>query len=535
VAEDARSLEEGSGSMIATLVSALLANVSLPTAIWTPWFSFQLPDLGFLAWVALVPFYLSLSGLTWRQGFRRGFVWGFVYFGVSFYWMSVALFRYGEAPWWGSLLGWLVAVVLISFFPACVAAVFCRFRDEKRGKFLFPLVWVSFEFLRNYFPFGGFPWSNLAYSQSSFLSFLQILDLFGVYGILYVLVCVNVALAEVWRDKRNSISCVGLAVLLVVISLVYGHFRRESLKSWADRPKMRVGLVQANIPQEQKWLEEKIGEIIRRHMRLTHTLENQKPDLIIWPEASYPAVMPPEFLESDLKIPEMKSLQIPLLMGVVRYEGFLPEDPEEYEKPDRTFNLFNSAVLINPGGALADYYDKVHLVPMGEYVPFHIPFLNTITPEAEDFTRGGGFRLMSLGRDSAPPVRFGVTICYEDLFPEISRAFAKQNPDFLVNLTNDGWYERSSAIFQHLDFSKFRAIETRRTMVRVTNTGVTAVFDLDGSTTATLPHFQEATAISEIGLGGPMTVYTRSRDAFAWGCVFLMVTMILGSFFDSRL
>ncbi len=513
--------------MIVTLISAVLAAISLPTAIWTSWGTLSLPDFGFLAWVALVPFYLSLRRRTPGQGFRLGFLWGFCCYGISYYWMFLALHRYGEAPLWGSFLGWFIAVALISFFPALTAWVYCRFRGEKYGWLLFAAAWVAFEFLRNYFPFGGFPWSNLAYSQTSFSLLLQILDLAGVYGVLFVLLCVNVAVAETVRAKRLAIPCVVLAGALFLASLAYGHFRQRSLHAWADRPKMRVGLVQADIPQEQKWLEQKIAEIIRRHMGLTQALEAGKPDLIIWPEASYPAVMPPEFLQSDLVIPEMRRLKVPLLMGVVRYEGILPEDPEDYGKPERSFILFNSAVLVRPGGGVMDYYDKVHLVPMGEYVPFHIPFLNTITPAAEDFTRGDGFRLMSLNRPSAPPVRFGVTICYEDLFPEISRAFAAQNPDFLVNLTNDGWYERSSAIYQHRDFSKFRAIETRRTMVRVTNTGVTAVFDMDGSVKDALPPYQEAVRIVEIGLGGPATIYARSHDAFAWGCVLLTIGMIL--------
>lgn len=513
---------------MAAVLSGILTALSLPAVLVTPWGSPLLPDLGWAAWVALVPLYLSLSRqdprLSPGAAFRKGFLYGSVHFGLTLYWIVIALHRYGEVSLGVSFLALGAGVALMAFFPAAAAwgAVRLRGRGAPFGA-SWILLTVALEFLRNFVPFDGFPWSSAAYSQRSFTTLLQILDVTGIHGILLLILMANVAVAETIRHLLPRRSALIFAALFVA-ALVYGHFRLEGVRrDVAARPVLTVGIVQGNIPQEEKWVSEKIEEIIARHVALTDKVQRESPDLIFWPEAAFPAVLPPEVT----RIRELEAVTSPLLMGVVRYDGVIPDDwpPKDTD----SFRLHNSAVLLKPEGEIDDRYDKVHLVPMGEYVPYQkfFPFLHGVAEDMSSFTPGRGFHLMGVeGR------KFGVTICYEDLFPEISRTFTRAGADFLVNLTNDGWYERSSAVFQHFDFSRFRAVENRRAMVRVTNTGVTAVFDPTGEIRqgAVLPPFEEGTLLATVPLGGVSSLYTRWGDWFSWGCVAALVLLVLKTF-----
>lgn len=499
---------------MAAVLSGILSALSLPAVFVTPWATTPLPDLGWFAWFALVPFYVSVSRANPLSALLKGFIFGTVHFGITLYWIVIALHRYGEMSLLGSFLGLAAGVALMAVFPAAAAwgAAFLRNRGVSFGV-AWVLLTILFEFLRNVVPLGGFPWSNLAYSQRSFQTLLQVLDVTGIHGLLLLILLANVALAEIRRRKEWA---VGFAVLLAG-ALVYGHFRLEAVGRDTDaRPTLKVGIVQGNIPQEEKWVSEKIEEIIAHHVAMTAKVQ-EGADLLFWPEAAFPAVMPPEVTG----IRELKGLKAPLLMGIVRYEGTLPEEGSSLKN---TFWLFNSAILLKPEGEIEDRYDKVHLVPMGEYVPLEeiVSFLGPLVPSMSSFTPGRGFHLLEIDGK-----KFGVTICYEDLFPEIARSFTRQGADFLVNLTNDGWYDRSSAVFQHFDFSRYRAVENRRALVRVTNTGVTAVFSPTGKVLASLPPFEAATLQAEVPLGGPVSLYTRWGDWLPWGCVGVLLLLII--------
>lgn len=509
--------------MILAIVSGILSAISLPTVIGGR----LLPDLGILAWIALVPLYLVLAKAGVKRSFRLGFVYGLVHFGTSLYWIFIALHKYGEAPVPLALFTLGLAVAIEAVFPAVACVLAVSIARAKRGVPLsvsFILSWVVFEFFRTYLPFGGFAWANMVYSQRSFLTLLQSLDLTGVYGPLFLLLMANAVGGEVALRCRDSgrylpVKMAAIFGVLLVVTLTYGHFRSGQVSRFMQKAEtIKISLIQGNIPQEEKWLEEKIEEIIARHLVLTEESEKGSPDLVIWPEAAFPAVIPPGILQVE----ELKGVKTPLLMGVVTYEGVIPEHWPP--KREDHFSLHNSAVLLEPGGFIADRYHKVHLVPMGEYVPLEnvFSFMGRIVPAMSSFSPGEGWYLMNLEN-----YKFGVTICYEDLFPEISRSFTRQGADFLVNLTNDGWYENSSAVFQHLDFSRFRAIENRRAMVRATNTGRTAFFSPTGEITASLPAFEEAIVEAPVPIGGPGSFYTRFGDLFAWSCVGMLGLIVI--------
>ncbi len=505
------------------VVSAMGAALSLPTAIGRTVF----PDLGFLAWVALVPLYLVTRTSRPWEGFRYAFLWAAVYYGAALYWIYLALHHYGDVPMWGSLLGTLLAVLVVSSILALAMGLVLIRKQERYWWLLFPLMWVLQDFVRTVFPFGGFPWASLGYSQRSHPYLLQCLDITGIYGVTFLIVLANALAAEVclWlrKTRRFPREIVILPILLASV-LIYGKLRYQSIqKDAAARPQIRLTLIQGNIPQDEKWLEEMVDEIINRHIYYTRQAEREQPDLIVWPEAAFPAAIPPDWRKVD----SLSDLKIPLLMGVVTYEG---EVPEEWPPPPETttFTLHNSAMFIGSGGWIQGVYHKNHLVPMGEYVPLQevFFFLNKIVPAVSSFSPGRTLNLLTASLKSGLTVRLGVTICYEDLFPSISREFVRQGADVLVNLTNDAWYETSSALYQHFDFSRFRAIEERRAMVRATNTGVSGYFGPAGDVLAEAPVLKETTLSATIPLGGVTSFYSRFGDVFVW-CCFAALGVIL--------
>ncbi|MBI4196580.1 MAG: apolipoprotein N-acyltransferase [Deltaproteobacteria bacterium] len=508
--------------MIASLLSGLLAALAFPfragdfsSSLWP------------LAWFALIPTYLS-SVRSVKKGkvlFWHGIATGFPLYGLSLYWIFIAMKVHGNVSTSATLFSLFILVTILSLYLGLafsLARWLCRHGLPFSVSFI--VMWLLQDWARNFFPFGGFSWSSLAYSQTEALPFLQVVDVTGPYGITFLILIGNVFLGEIilYLKKERGLPKHLLLLFIITVggSSLYGLWREHHLgKTWNNQTEKNLILIQGNVPQEEKWLTTEIEEIVFDHVGLTKEAEGKYPaDLILWPEASYPAVIPPGFGQIKV-IDQFKS---PLLMGAVTYQGGIPEEWPPTEKDN--FRLHNSALLIEPGGFLRGEYHKNHLVPVGEYVPMKkaLFFLSKIVPGYADFSSGGSFHLLETSG-----MKMGVTICYEDLFPEISRRFVQGGADLLINLTNDAWYERSSAIDQHVLFSRFRAMENRRYLARATNTGVTVVFDPIGREIARAPLFQSAILPSKIRLGGPVTFYTRFGDVFMIGCLVLLLGLHL--------
>lgn len=528
-------------NMFISFISGVLAALSLPTSFGVLW-----PSCGWLAWFALIPLYLSIRKKRTKWPFMKGFCFGAGYFMTALYWITIALYRYGNIPLIAAIGALIVLVCVLALFPALIT--YSSVWIHRRGGpifWAFPLSWVSFEFLRNYFPFQGFPWANITYSQRDFLTFIQMLDVVGIYGILFLIVLINVSLGEliyfVLREVVDQEEVVGhkrwgspwiaisLACLLCIIAYGYGVYRLKDVQSHIEKQKLfPIALIQGNVAQDEKWLEDNVDSIISRYIYLSEEAQKQHPALMIWPESSFPTMIPPETAEVEL----LKNIHVPLLMGMLTYEGVMPDEwpppalqnyPQDDQSYNKTFSMHNGAALIYPGGFLKEWYFKKHLVPLGEYVPFKkiFFFIDKITEGATDFSPGKEWKPLELAH-----IPFGVTICYEDLFPEISRTFVKNGAQFLVNLTNDAWYEKSSAIYQHFDFSRFRAIETRRSMVRVTNTGLSGVFSPTGETLKILKPFSEEVVVVNTPVGQLESFYVKYGDLFAKACVGLWLLLL---------
>lgn len=479
--------------------------------------SFPHFDLEFLAWFALVPLLRAIEEKDLWTSFRLGFLTGFCSFLGILYWVIVAVHTYGYIP---IVLSGLILLLLVVYL-ACYMGMFTwllRWIQNRLGikTVLFaPALWVTLEYVRS-FLLTGFPWASLGHSQYLNLPFIQIADITGVYGLSFMILLVNATLygmLQQWSTKRVSSREIAFTALLVLGVLIYGYGRIAALRQEiSSLPSLRVGVVQGNIDQSIKWDASFQKETLKIYEKLSLRAGHDKPDLIIWPETATPFFFQDatEYHPFILSIP--KRTQASLLFGSPSYKI-------EKGKPIH----YNSAYLVSPTGELVGKYDKLHLVPFGEYVPLGdlIP-LGSLGEGIGNFKPGDRIHLFSL-----PQGRFGVVICFEIIFPDLCRRFVREGAQFLVTITNDAWFGRTSAPYQHFSIATFRAVENRVFIARAANTGVSGFIDPTGRIIETGGIFTEETLTETIRLSTRKTFYTLYGDLFAWLSSAFTVAMIL--------
>ncbi|MFA5144728.1 MAG: apolipoprotein N-acyltransferase [Candidatus Omnitrophota bacterium] len=494
------------------LLSAILLILSFPPF-----------NLEFLAWFGFVPVFFALNNKSGRQAFLLFFVTGAIFWAGIIYWLIHV-----------TLAGTIALVLYLALYFAVFGLVI---RPSTKKSTLYslifiPSVWVLLEYIRGLL-FTGFPWALLGYSQYLNLPVIQIADITGAWGVSFLVMMVNVAVVEmVWSQAKGVSSKLKKVSILLVLSLFlvlsYGYFRLSHSPVIDTRNSVRISVVQGNIPQELKWSPDAKAGILDVYAKFTEQAGKEKPDLIVWPEASSPGI----FGEDDLIPGEIFALGrktgVPLLIGVVAVEN------ERY---------FNSALLLGPSGEISGRYNKLHLVPFGEYIPLKkaLPFLETVVPIG-DITPGRDYTIFTLPDVSCPlPLKFSVLICFEDLFPQISREFIKRGAGLLVNITNDAWYKRTSASSQHLQASVFRAVENRVFLVRCANTGISGFIGPGGKIISKVSDksggdiFVGGINTREVAvLNKPLTIYTRYGDFFPAICLLFLLYGIIQTFKNRR-
>jgi apolipoprotein N-acyltransferase len=380
-----------------------------------------------------------------------------------------------------------------------------------------PIFWMAIEFL---FPL-LFPW-HVANSQVAFSWFVQTADLIGPYGASFIVVWFNAALYKLLSTRHviepRRFLPLGFSTLAIVLSLVYGFERLKTVdQEIASAPKLATGAVQGNVDIDLKWDPVLAQRNLDQHRKITDSLDS--PTLVIWPESAIEVfvpenlpVLPPEFM------PSLKSRQSYFIFGAKSFRGALG-------RPG--MKAFNTAFFADAQGRILGHYHKQVLLAFGEYMPFSkILSLLPAAPFTDGFTPGDGPIAFPLSSS----VRVAPLICYEDLMPDLSRKFiSATHANLLVNLTNDAWYGRSVGPWQHLALARSRAIETRRTLLRVTNTGVTSLVNAKGEVVKTLPMFTAAAMPAEVDILNGETYYVRFGDWFAWAMSIASVLIILFS------
>ena len=479
--------------------------------------SFPNLDLEFLAWFAFVPLLFALEGKTPLQGFSLGFVTGFVSFLGTLYWIIVAVHTYGGIPLIPSGIILLLLIGYLSLYFGIFGQIY-RFIEGRVGchTLLFlPFLWVAIEYLRSFF-LTGFPWDMLGHTQYLNLPFIQMADITGVYGLSFAVFWVNVTIYLILHQGARRVFPYreALAAAMIVVGfLVYGHARMAGItEQTSGRPSLKVGLAQGNIDQSMKWDESFQKQTLKIYEDLSLRLGEEKPDLIIWPETATP------FFFQDAREYQPWVLNIPRKTG-----AFLLFGTPTYKIENRKVRHYNSAFLVSPGGEIVGKYDKIHLVPFGEYVPLArlLFFVESLGEGIGNFRSGAEIYNFSLPRG-----KFGVVICFEIIFPDLCRRFVKKGANFLVTITNDAWFGRTSAPYQHFTQAVFRAVENRVFVARAANTGISGFIDPRGKILKHGGIFKEEAINGTLRLMSERTFYTEYGDLFAWICSAVSILLV---------
>ncbi|MGH9515206.1 MAG: apolipoprotein N-acyltransferase [Terriglobales bacterium] len=495
---------------------------------------FPLPNLYVLSWIAVAPLLvallrtrrpdtLQLQGAVKLlhasplQGFLLGYVCGILWYCGSCYWIYSTMKQYGGingAGAAGLLFLFSMYLGLYHGLFGLVISVLAKW-SQRAALVLSPFVWVAVELARTRIT--GFPWDLLGITQVDNIPLSKLASVTGVYGISLEIMIVNSAFAAaflVHRSRRRPLlfAAFAAAVLLQSAQLI------PAPKFPTDRYAL---LVQENIPvlDGNDWTRQFFDDTLNNLANISLNPAGgllQHPSLIAWPESPAPFYSgDPLFRAALAKV--ATSAHTWVVAGSIGVENakLSPQQPSQ---------IFNSAALVSPSGDLVARYDKVHLVPFGEYVPFRewLSFAGGLTKEVGDFSRGQSRKPLQAGDE-----RLGVFICYESIFPDEVRQFAKNGAQVFVNTSNDGWYGDSGAYAQHLKQARMRAIENSRWLLRTTNTGVTAAIDPDGRVEQTVPRKVRTVLQASYGLNDRTTFYTRRGDWLAYLCAIISIGAVI--------
>jgi apolipoprotein N-acyltransferase len=497
---------------------------------------FPSPSLAFLSWVAFAPLLVALlrtpgagqlqlldrqgrdlRALTPRHGFLLGYGSGVVWYAGSCFWVLYVMRVYGHLATpvaFGVLVLFCLYLALYhgAFGMLLVYVTRKRPGAHARALAVAPFLWVAAELARA--RISGFPWDLLGTAQVDNVPLTRIATVTGVYGVSFAIMLVNCAFAAaflVTPERRNR--------MLAAATLVAVVLQLAALYQPPAQPATHAArLVQQNIPiLDERWSSEYFIRTLAELAQLSLAGEPlpATPRLIVWPESPAPFyVHEATFREQVTTVAQRANAHI--IAGALGVRELPPQvEPSE---------VTNSAVLVAPSGEWAARYDKVHLVPFGEYVPFQkvLFFAESLTRQVSDFKPGRERTVFRLDGHTV-----GVFICYESIFPDEVRLFAAGGAELLVNISNDGWFGEYGAPWQHLNMARMRAIENGRWLLRSTNTGVTAVVDPFGRVVASAPRNTRTVLDAPYSFVSGTTFYTRHGDWFAWLCAIIALAAVV--------
>jgi apolipoprotein N-acyltransferase len=486
------------GALVRVLTGASLTGAALAAA-------FPRLDAWPLAWVALVPLLVVTRTGSPGRVLLAGWWAGLLCFGAMLSWVPGTL---AEHTGMGPALVAAVFAGMIAILGAYVGLFAAGLRWLGRGGIspllAAPCLWVVLEWARGCGPL-GFPWGMLGSSQYRVRPVVRMAEASGVYGVSAVLVLANVVLCGLWTHPRDwrAWRQVGLLAAGVAVLVAVGQARIAQVRAARGPTALRVALIQPNLPQHVKWRAADWRAVVERHARLTRASLSRAPDLIAWPETTVPVMLnePGERPQAVVRVATEAGR--PLVLGAPGYR---------FEHPRGQTNRVH---LVTPEGVSAVAYDKMLLVPFGERIPFAslLPFVRPIVPAPGSLAAGTTPTVFTHAG-----VRFGAVICYEATSPAQAARVVRAGADILLNLTNDAWFGDTAAPHQHLAQATLRAVENRVPVVRVANTGISAVITPDGAIAWQGPLFEEAWHVATVAGRPGRTLYTRVGDVFVGLC-----------------
>ncbi len=502
---------------------------TLPSLFWAALSGLLLtgafPDIGLwpLSAVGLVPLLITLGRADGKTGFLLGWIAGMVHHLTLLYWTAYTMHVYGYLSWALTI----PVLILFSAYLSLYTGVFGIFaarlgRHPMKLLACAPAAWVALEYVRAQ-AFTGFPWAQLGSSLHPWSQVIQVADITGIYGLSYLLVLVTCTATILWRyvfghdasttvTRRQAITATAAALVAVGAANGYGIWRLANVEALISKaPTVRVSVVQGNIDQAVKWDQAFLDATLSTYVDLSLAAAAGRPDIIVWPETATPYYYG-----------HQKDLDAKINAGIQQANSHFLIGIPNFARKNGKYDYYNTAAVIDPSARPIGQYSKSHLVPFGEYVPLKrwLPFVGKMVAQVGDFTAGDPGDTLSW-----PGGTIGTQICYEVIFPELSRRMVLNGADLLVNITNDAWFGRTGAPYQHFAMAAFRAVENRRALARAANTGVSGFVSPTGKVLSTTRLFEPTTLTADLPRLSVKTVYTQVGDAFALIC--LMASFLL--------
>ena len=467
-----------------------------------PRFNFEI-----LAWLAFIPLFSAIESKTPQLAALSGFITGMVFYTSGLSWINNTLINYGNLP---QVVSFLV-LGLLSAYLSLYTALFCYLitmvcKNNKGVYFLFaPALWTALEYIRSTHSEYGFSWLGLGYSQFQSLPVIQMAEYTGVYGVSWLIMLVNVGFYLTWKswngrpDTNMGVRFLSVTILVLALWVGYGSL---ALNRTVKAPSLKVALIQGNVEQAMKWNPVYQKLVMSKYKNLTLKAAQSKPQLIVWPETATPFFYNQHEAGTQFVNDLARQTKTPILFGSPYRENT---------------THYNSAYLVSETGDTQGRYNKIHLVPFGEFVPFRklLFFVEKMVAMIGDFGRGKVATLFDVAGYKA-----GVSICYEMIFPDLMRQAVKNGAHFLVNITNDAWFSKSAASYQHMSMGALRAVENRVPIVRAANTGISGTITANGALQYETDLFVEAAQITKITpRQGGLTFYSSYGDVFSWLCL----------------
>jgi len=498
-----------------------------------------------VAWIALTPLLLALLGAGTGRGvgaapeppdrsraLRLGLATGFAYFGGTLYWLTAVMMTFGGLDRPVAIAVNVLFVAYLALFPGLFASIVVTLVRAvgPAAVLIAPAVWVTTELARTHL-LGGFPWVLLGYSQVTVLPIAQLASLFGVFGVSALVALVSAATAYVvktgahltppgsartarpsgrWRAKRTVVA--GSTAGVVLATALWGGWRVSASALTREGTPIRVGLVQGNVAQADKWNPELASTILGRYLRMSREAAAGGARFVIWPESSTPFFFEEDSAGADAVRTLARDTGVYLLFGSDQIErGHEPR-------------FYNSAFLIGPEGGTRAVYRKMHLVPFGEYVPLKqlLFFVAPLVESVSDFSPGQEAATLPIESHAA-----STAICYEVVYPALIREFVVRGSELLTTITNDAWYGLSSAPYQHFAQAAMRSIEQGRYLARAANTGVSGIVDPYGRVLARTAMFVPEVVVGDVRFLSGRTLYSKIGDSFAFACGALTAAALL--------
>ncbi|GMT41591.1 MAG: apolipoprotein N-acyltransferase [bacterium] len=481
-------------------------------------------NIHILAWVSLVPLLTAVKNHTRLVALKQGFCTGVICFGGVMPWIFNVLSVYGHIP---ALLCILLTLLLV-FYLALYMAIFAwgaaRAGRAPEGIFISPFVFVILEYVRARL-LTGLPWALLAHSQYANPPVIQIASITGTAGVTFLIVLVNASIVYAIRGYASGGRAVGLpaaAIGLAVVNVVWGGMEVKRIEALAGR-EIKIAVIQGNVNQGIKWNRRYREQVINKYFRLTREAAKESPDLVVWPETAMPfyyGIDADATKRLDRLVRESSTTLIFGGLGLERTGSAI----DDGAKREMRRSYFNRAYVVTPEKNRIVYYNKMHLVPFGEYVPLRrlLFFVNKMTDAVREDIKPGHRAIPVKIKD----VSVGIQICYEIIFSGYVRSFVRNGAEMIVNITNDAWFGKGGASAQHMMSLPFRAVENRVPIVRAANTGISGFVTATGKIKKTTRLF-ETTRVSDVLTIPPPqtqnTFYGRFGDFFTYLCAFFVL------------